>query len=114
MPDAITITRTIDCTYTTMRFREGLVDVSGYDIMSAQIDPLGATALASVTAVVDLQSGSDPRHRQALSVAQSLTGSTPFVRELDISADRFVDGVVSTAQSGVVLKVTLHLRKRTA
>lgn len=113
MPEAITVTRTIDCSYTTMRFREGLVDVSDYDIMAAQIDPIGGTALSSVTAVIDLQSGVNPRHRQALSVSQSLTGTTPFVRELDISSDRFVDAVVSTAQSGVVLKVTLHLRKRT-
>ena len=110
MPENRTVIRTIDCSYTTLRFREGPVDVSSADQMSVQITPLSATAIGSVTGVVTLQGGSDPRTPQGLGVAQTLTGSTPFVRDIDIATDRFIDGVVTTAQSGVVLQVTIHLR----
>lgn len=106
-----TVTRTIDCTYTTLRFREGPVDVSGYDTMTAQIEPIDATAIASITAVVTLQGGATPLSLQPLAVPQTLTGATPFTRAIDISGDRLIDGVITTAQSGKLLRVILHLRK---
>lgn len=107
----ITVVRTIDCGYTSLRFREGPVDVSGYDTMTVQIDPIDPTALASITAVVTLQGGASLNQMQPLAVPQTLTGATPFTRAIDISGDRFIDGVVATAQSGKLLRVTLHLRK---
>ncbi len=108
---SISVVRTIDCTYTSLRFREGPVDVSGFDSMTAQIEPVDPTALASITAVVTLQGGASLSQMQPLAVPQTLTGSTPFTRAIDVSADRFVDGVITTAQSGKLLRVTIHLRK---
>lgn len=86
--------------------RFAAIDCTGYTKMS-----ISARAITGTwsTGVVTLYGGVVPSERRALASALTLTNAAPHARAQSIAGDTFIVPQVSTAESGVLLEVTVHL-----
>lgn len=114
-----TIERTIDLDYAGQNFREGTIDLEGASVASFEaLADLSRGSAAWSTGVVEIRglaAGSVvPR---AFATPQTLTSSAPSRRgggdgTLGVQADSRIEGVVTTAESGVKLRVIVTLSQQ--
>jgi hypothetical protein len=114
-----TIERTIDLDYTGQNFLEGPVDLEGAELASAEARAdLSRGSSAWSSGEIELRGVAPGSLRPvAFAVAQTLTPAAPSRRGAGdategVAADSRLDGVVTTAQSGVKLRVLITLNDR--